>query len=160
MEINVIPFLDYAISLLAIVITAVVGVVGKRLNDRFKLEIEYRHREVLQEALGQSVLFAVNRARAIYKDNPPIKVRNNMVSTAFKYIIRAVPDALKKFGIDPNTTEGQKRILEMLETRLDSRVFNYEKDGEVVELKDVKKMYGETAEKRFNPDKGKEDEPA
>ena len=159
MENDVIPFLDYAISLLAVVITAVVGVVGKRLNDRFKLEIEYRHREVLQEALGQSVLFAVNRARAIYKDNPPIKVRNEIVGTAFKYVIRAVPDALKKFGISPNTVEGQKRILEMLETRLDSRVFSYDKEGEVVELKEIKKMYGEMAEKKFSPNTDKEDEP-
>lgn len=140
MEVDIVPFLDYILPLLGVVITAVVTVVGKKLNERFKLEIEYRHREVLQEALGQSVLFAVNRARSIYKDNPPIKVRNEVVGTAFKYVIKAVPDAFKKFGIDPNTVEGQKRILEMLETRLDSRVFDYEKkEGEVVELKAVKK---------------------
>ena len=140
MEVDVVPFLDYLVPLLGAIVTAVVTVVGKRLNDRFKLEIEYRHREVLQEALGQSVLFAVNRARTIYKDNPPIKVRNEIVGTAFKYVIDSVPDALKKFGIDPSTTKGQKRILEMLETRLDSRVFDYDKkEGDVVELKAVEK---------------------
>ena len=138
MEVDIVPFLDYLLPLLGVVVTAVVTVVGKKLNDRFKLELEFRHREVLQEALGQSVLFAVNRARAVYKDNPPIRVRNEVVGTAFKYVIDSVPDALKKFGIDPNTVEGQKRIIEMLETRLDSRVFDYEKkDGEVVELKAV-----------------------
>ncbi len=138
MEVDIVPFLDYLLPLLGVVVTAVVTVVGKKLNDRFKLELEFRHREVLQEALGQSVLFAVNRARAVYKDNPPIRVRNEVVGTAFKYVIDSVPDALKKFGIDPSTTAGQKRIIEMLETRLDSRVFDYEKkDGEVVELKAV-----------------------
>ena len=138
MEVDIVPFLDYLLPLLGVVVTAVVTVVGKKLNDRFNLELEFRHREVLQEALGQSVLFAVNRARAVYKDNPPIKVRNEVVGTAFKYVIDSVPDALKKFGIDPSTTAGQKRIIEMLETRLDSRVFDYEKkDGEVVELKAV-----------------------
>ena len=69
MEVDVVPLLDYLVPLLGAIVTAVVTIVGKKLNDRFKLEIEYRHREVLQEALGQSVLFAVNRARAIYKDN-------------------------------------------------------------------------------------------
>ncbi len=138
MEIDIVPFLDYLLPLLGIVVTAVVTVVGKKLNDRFNLELEFRHREVLQEALGQSVLFAVNRARTVYKDNPPIRVRNEVVGTAFNYVIDSVPDALKKFGIDPNTTAGQKRIIEMLETRLDSRVFDYEKkEGEVVELKAV-----------------------
>ena len=138
MEVDIVPFLDYLLPLLGVIVTAVVTVVGKKLNDRFKLELEFRHREVLQEALGQSVLFAVNRARAVYKDNPPIRVRNEVVGTAFKYVIDSVPDALKKFGIDPNTTAGQKRIIEMLETRLDSRVFDYEKkEGEVVELKAV-----------------------
>ena len=140
MEIDVIPFLDYAISLLAIVITAVVGVVGKRLNDRFKLEIEYRNREVLQEALANSVSFAINRARAMYKNNPPIKIRNKVVATAFEYVIKAVPDALNSFGINPSTEEGQKRVLELVETRLDTRLFDLEKEeGEVVQLKAVKK---------------------
>ncbi len=138
MEVDIVPFLDYLLPLLGVIVTAVVTVVGKKLNDRFKLELEFRHREVLQEALGQSVLFAVNRARTVYKDNPPIRVRNEVVGAAFKYVIDSVPDALKKFGIDPNTTAGQKRIIEMLETRLDSRVFDYEKkEGEVVELKAV-----------------------
>jgi len=139
MEVDVVPFLDIMMSSLGVVVIAIIGIVGRKLNDRFNLELEFRHREVLQEALGQSVLFAVNRARAVYKDNPPISMRSQVVGTAFKYVIDSVPDALKKFGIDPNTVEGQKRILEMLETRLDSRVFDYEKkEGEVVELKTVK----------------------
>ena len=140
MEVYLVPFLDYIILLLGAIVTAVVTVVGKKLNNRFNLEIEFRHREVLQEALNLSVLFAVNRARAVYKNNPPIKVRSQVISVAFDYIIKSVPDALKKFGIDPSTIDGQKRIIEMLETRLDNRVFDFEKEGaEVVELKTVKK---------------------
>ena len=69
-----------------------------------------------------------------------------MVGAAFKYVTDSVPDALKKFGIDPNTVEGQKRILEMLETRLDSRVFDYAKEeGEVEDLKVVKDKEDEPA---------------
>jgi len=146
MEVDVIPFLDYILSLLAVVVTAVVGVVGRKLSQRFNLEIEFRHREVLQEALTQSVLFAINRARAVYKDNPPIKIRNQVVATAYQYVLTAVPDALKKFGIDPSTEAGQKRVLEMVETRLDTRFFDTDKkEGEVVQLKTVEDKEDEPA---------------
>ena len=138
--VQIVPFLDYAISLLAVVITAVVTVVGKKLNDRFKLEIEFRHREVLQETLTHGVLLAINRVRALYKDSPPIHLRNQVVATALQYVIQAVPDALKKFGIDPSTEAGQKRIIEMVEIRLDTRFFDHDKkEGEVVELHSVEK---------------------
>jgi len=144
MEIDVVPFLDYAISLLAVVITGVVAVIGKHINTRFKLEVEGKHREVLSEALNLSVLFAVNRARAVYKNTPPIRVRGAVVGAAVDYVIKSVPDTLKKFGINPKTTDGQKRIIEMLETRLDNRVFDFEKEGaEVVQLKPVGPEPGE-----------------
>ena len=148
MEVDVIPFLDYAISLLAVVITAVVGVVGKRLNDRLKLDIEHNHRAVLHEALNLSVLFAVNRARAAYKNTPPIKVRGEVVGAAFNYVIKSVPDTFKKFGIDPSTVDGQKRVIEMLETRLDNRVFDFEKEGAEIVAIDTRNLRGDGVEKK------------
>ena len=123
MEVDVIPFLDYVVGLLGVVVTAVITIVGKKLNDRYKLEIEYRHREVLQEALGLGVMFAVNRARAVYKDSPPIKVRNEVVGTAFNYVTKAVPDALKKFGIDASLASKSKTLLSSLVSNISTILF-------------------------------------
>ena len=136
MEVDVVPFLDYIVGLLGVVITAAIGVVGKKLNDRYNLEIEDRHRVVLQESLGYGLLLAMNKAKEVYKDAPPLKIRNKVIGTALNHVVKSTPDALKKFGIDPKTPEGNKRIHEMIEARLDTRLFKDEDDN-VVDLKPV-----------------------
>ncbi len=136
MEIDVIPFLDYIVGLLGVVVAAVIGVVGKKLSEKYNLEIEDRHRVVLQETLGYGLLLAMNKAKEVYKDTIPLTVRNEVVGTALKHIVKSTPDALKKFGIDPSTPEGNKRIHEMIEARLDTRLFDAKEDN-VVDLKPV-----------------------
>jgi hypothetical protein len=128
MEVDVIPFLDYIVGLLGVVITAAVGVVGKKLNDRYNLDIEASHRQALQDALHRSVDFATNRAHTLYKDLPPIQARGAVIGTAMQYAMEAVPDAMKKFGIDPSTTAGQKKLTEMIETRLSPYGFDIHDD--------------------------------
>ena len=133
MEVDLIPLLDYAVGLAAVVITAIIGIVGKKLNERFNLENEDRHRVVLQEALGYGVLFAMNKAKETYKDAIPFRVKSEIVGKTINYMIDSAPDALKKFGIDPNTREGTERIKNMIEARIDTRVFGQD-EAKVVKL--------------------------
>jgi hypothetical protein len=77
------------------------------------INIEAKHREALQSALMNGVLFALQRAGWV-QGQPTEK----LLTAARSYVESSVPDALKQFGIDAATAAGRAELDRLLTPKL------------------------------------------
>lgn len=96
---------------LGVLISAILLYGASLLKAKTGIDIEARHREALQSALMNGILFALQRAGWVAGD----KITPAIMTTARSYVESSVPDALKQFGIDPITDTG-KAVLDRLLT--------------------------------------------
>ena len=122
------PLIDtvvqYAVIAIGAVGTVFVAWLGKKANELFGLKIEDAHRKVLLGALDKAVEFGVSKARESYAGKTKLEVKNAAVALGATYALASVPTALKKFGIDPKTVEGEARVQQMIEARLSDWVLD------------------------------------
>lgn len=97
---------DTLISVLAVAVTWVLSLIKTKTG----LDIEARHREALQGALTKAVDYAI---QLVAPDRiPDIRVRNEIIGEALGYVMRAVPDAIRHFGLSESAL--RSRILARL----------------------------------------------
>jgi hypothetical protein len=89
--------------LLQVTATILMALVGKYVSD---LQV----RGYLNRAIELAVRFAIEAAHNL--DWTKLSSRNELVALAVNYVIKATPDALKKFGID------RERLEDMVLARL------------------------------------------
>jgi hypothetical protein len=121
--IDVAPLADVVLQYFVIGLGALASVgvawLANLLKKKFNLDIEARHREALTGALEGAVAYGARKANALYADKTKIETKNAALALAANYAVRAVPDALKAFKIDPTSPEGQARVLDLVESRLE-----------------------------------------
>jgi hypothetical protein len=98
---------------LGLFISAVLAFAANELRKRTGIDIEAKHRDALQSALLNGVLYAVQKAGWV-QGQPTDK----LLSFARGYVQGSVPDALKKFGIDAATSTGRAALDQLLTPKL------------------------------------------
>ena len=88
----------YITEILAGLVAVIAGWVLKLVRDKLGLDIDARHREVLQTALTNAAGLVVNSlggaASAVRLD-----VRSPALAEAVTYVLKGAPDALAHFGL-------------------------------------------------------------
>jgi predicted regulator of Ras-like GTPase activity (Roadblock/LC7/MglB family) len=88
------PLLQTAAALL-------VGYLALLAKTKFNLSIEKDHRDALQTALTNAASLVVQKVGQL-PFGQTIEISNPAVAEAVNYVIRAVPDAIKAFGLTPD----------------------------------------------------------
>ena len=83
------------------------------LKQKTGIDIEAKHREALQSALMNGILFALQRAGWV--QGQPV---DGLLAQARSYVESSVPDALKQFGIDAATSAGRAQLDRLLTPKL------------------------------------------
>ncbi len=106
------PFL---VEVTSILILALVGWLAGTVKAKFKIDIDAKHRDALQAALTNAAGLVINRAggmaSALILPNA-----NPFIQQGVSYVIEAAPDALKHFGITPETAG--RVLTEKLEAKI------------------------------------------
>lgn len=93
------------------VIAAGVGWVLMTIKTKFNIDIEAKHREALTAFLNRQASSLVAKG-AVKLQGAKIEVSSDAVAIAANTALAAIPDALKFFGLTPETI--QKRIVDLL----------------------------------------------
>lgn len=90
----------YLLAVVSVLATAIVGWLAELLRRKFNLDIDAAHREALQTALvnGAGLLLA-KVGGAVAGRN--IDLKSPALAEAVNYVLQAVPDAVRHFGITP-----------------------------------------------------------
>lgn len=102
-----------SVPLIGLVISAMLALGFAVLKQKTGIDVEARHREALQSALMNGVLFALQRAGWV-QGQPTDK----LLTAARSYVESSVPDALKQFGIDAATQAGRATLDRLLTPKL------------------------------------------
>jgi hypothetical protein len=94
------PWLENVVGAAAILITAVIGYVANLIRQKTGIDIETAHREALQQALTNAIGLVINKFGTEIGDKV-INVGSPVLRDAISYVNRAVPDAVKHFGLTP-----------------------------------------------------------
>lgn len=106
------------VPILGLVITTLVGIGLAFLKQKTGIDIEAKHREALQSALMNGILFALQKAGWVSGQPLSSSILESLLPTARSYVESSVPDALAKFGIDPTTSIGKAALDRLLTPKL------------------------------------------
>lgn len=98
---------------LGVVISAILLYGASLLQKNTGINIEAKHRDALQSALLNGILFAMQRAGWL-----PGQPTDKLLASARGYVESSVPDALKQFGIDAATDVGKAALDRLLTPKL------------------------------------------
>jgi hypothetical protein len=103
---------------LGVILTALAGWAATELHRRTGITIEAGHRQALQSALLNGILFALQRAGWVQGQPLSSSILPDLLPSARNYVESSVPDALKKFGIDTGTAAGKAALDRLLTPKL------------------------------------------
>lgn len=101
------------VPVIGLVITTLIGIGLALLKQKTGIDIEARHREALQSALLNGILYAMQKAKWV-----PGQPVDNLLGLARGYVELSVPDALAKFGIDNGNALGRATLDRLLTPNL------------------------------------------
>lgn len=101
----------FLLPIVSVLAAAIAGWLANLLRVKFGLEIEQKHRDALQTALANAAGLAIAKGKDLLADKS-ISVGNPAVADAVNYVVAAVPDALKYFGLTP------ERVAEMVQAKI------------------------------------------
>jgi hypothetical protein len=94
-------FRPYLVELAGIFVAALAAWLFKLIREKLGLDIEARHREAFQTALTQAAGLLISRlgsgAMAVR-----LPVDSPNIADGVTYVQQAVPDAVARFGLDPD----------------------------------------------------------
>ncbi|HMN51132.1 MAG TPA: hypothetical protein PKB01_03615 [Xanthobacteraceae bacterium] len=92
----------YLLAVVSVIATAIVGWLAELLRRKFNLDIDASHREALQTALtnGAGLLLGKIGGAASGKK---LDLKSVVLAEAVNYVLQAVPDAIRHFGITPES---------------------------------------------------------
>lgn len=93
------PFL---VEIASVVISAAVLWLVGTVKAKFNIEIDARHRDALQAALTNAAGLVINRAGGM-AGALALPTRNPLIIEGVDYVVKSAPDALKHFGITPDS---------------------------------------------------------
>lgn len=98
---------------IGVLISAILLYGAAVLKQKTGIDIEAKHREALQSALMNGILFALQRAGWV--QGQPV---DGLLAQARSYVESSVPEALKQFGIDAATSAGRAQLDRLLTPKL------------------------------------------
>lgn len=99
-------------SLLELTAAAVTGVVGWALRRYLGIRADNEVRGYLETALNRAAAYGLSRARAEYGHLDSVSIKNAALEAGVRYVVEAVPDALKRFQVTP------ERVRDLVEARM------------------------------------------
>lgn len=94
------PLWGYGVEVLGGGLSVLAGMATRALTKHLSVRNLDRTRTYLERALELAIQYAVELATRRGDDLAQVQVRDELVATAATYAARAVPDALRTFGID------------------------------------------------------------
>ena len=90
----------YLLAVVSVLATAIVGWLAELLRRKFNLDIDAAHREALQTALTNGAGLLVGKAGNAAAGKK-LDLKSAALAEAVNYVLQAVPDAIRHFGITP-----------------------------------------------------------
>lgn len=90
----------YLLAVVSVAATAIVGWLAELLRRKFGLDIDAAHREALQTALANGAGLLIGKL-GVAAAAGKIDLRSAALAEAVNYVLQAVPDAVRHFGITP-----------------------------------------------------------
>jgi uncharacterized membrane protein len=90
----------YLLAIVSVLATAIVGWLAELLRRKFNLDIDAAHREALQTALTNAAGLLIGKAGSAIA-NKTLDLKSSVLAEAVNYVLHAVPDAIRHFGITP-----------------------------------------------------------
>lgn len=100
------PLLDAVWPLIVAVVTAIIGIVARKVLSWLNLSEDRMVREYLEVAIVNGLELARQRLGTV---TPGVTTKSQVVAEASNYVVARVPDALKRFDI---TEASLKRLVE------------------------------------------------
>lgn len=92
----------FLLPIVSVVAAAIAGWLANLLRVKFGLEIEQKHRDALQTALTNAAGLAIAKGKDVV-GTKTIDIQNPVMADAVNYVVAAVPDSLKYFGLTPQS---------------------------------------------------------
>lgn len=90
----------YLLAVVSVFATAIVGWLAELLRRKFNLDIDAAHREALQTALTNGAGLLIGKAGSAIAGKK-LDLKSAALAEAVNYVLQAVPDAIRYFGITP-----------------------------------------------------------
>ncbi|PZU89088.1 MAG: hypothetical protein DI527_16270 [Chelatococcus sp.] len=107
-------FFSYVSAALSAVVALAIGFISARLYSWLGINIEARHREALHSAIMTGANAALARVADLI-GGKAVDVKSTAVAEAVNYVLGAVPDAVKFFGLT------EAKLSEMVAAKLQSQ---------------------------------------
>lgn len=90
----------YLLAVVSVAATAIVGWLAELLRRKFNLDIDAAHRDALQTALVNGAGLLIGKAGSTVAGKK-FDLKSAALAEAVNYVLQAVPDAIRYFGITP-----------------------------------------------------------
>jgi hypothetical protein len=90
----------YLLAVVSVAATAIVGWLAELLRRKFNLDIDAAHREALQTALTNGAGLMIGKTGGLVAGKR-LDLKSAALAEAVNYVLQAVPDAIRHFGITP-----------------------------------------------------------
>lgn len=90
----------YLVAVVSVLATAIVGWLAELLRRKFNLDIDAAHRDALQTALTNGAGLLIGKAGNAIAGKK-LDLKSAVLAEAVNYVLQAVPDAIRHFGITP-----------------------------------------------------------
>lgn len=90
----------YLLAVVSVIATAIVGWLAELTRRKFNLDIDAAHREALQTALMNGAGLLIAKAGGAVAGKK-LDLKSAALAEAVNYVLQAVPDAIRYFGITP-----------------------------------------------------------
>lgn len=92
----------YLLAVVSVVATAIVGWLAELLRRKFNLDIDASHRDALQTALTNGAGLLLGKIGGAASGRK-LDLKSVVLAEAVNYVLQAVPDAIRHFGITPES---------------------------------------------------------
>lgn len=90
----------YLVAVVSVLATAIVGWLAELLRRKFNLDIDAAHCDALQTALMNGAGLLIGKAGSALAGKK-LDLKSAVLAEAVNYVLQAVPDAIRHFGITP-----------------------------------------------------------
>jgi len=112
------PLLDPLVQALLGIVSVVVAWGAKEGASLLGAKRDGEIAKTIEKVASNAVRWAIDKARDEAKDITTVPVKNEVVRDAVNAVAEMVPKALKRFGADPTTEAGKKRIEKFVRAQL------------------------------------------
>lgn len=92
----------YLLAVVSVIATAIVGWLAELLRRKFNLDIDASHRDALQTALTNGAGLLLGKIGGAASGRK-LDLKSVVLAEAVNYVLQAVPDAIRHFGITPES---------------------------------------------------------